>query len=264
MSVFPLLYKVFYDRKAVSEIIENGKGRCGKVLFALAFFIAVLICVRVYAALGEPGEKMAAEVSAQLPRVVFENGEITEPENFFLRFEPDRKDVFFVMDTTDGKPAAVLSDLPSSGFYVTKKAFILKNGGKIRMISFKDLNIADMTLEREDLSGFFIRFVRALRKTTVFVSFAVLLPLLFLQYVLYSYVVSLFSFAFSSALKTEIAYDKRVRMSALALMPAVILNETAVFAGAGFRLNWWLGLVLTLIYLFCFMKESETPQKETV
>lgn len=254
MSAFSLLYKVFYDKKAVSEAGMNGKGWGGKVLFALSVVVAVLACFNIYGRLKTLAGTDLSGFAARMPVVVFEKGEILRPENFKLRFV--QKDFFIVVNTTDENDPELESDLPPVGLYVRRKFLTIRNAGYVQHVSYESLNPDGMSLAPEDIRPLFIRFVDALTKVAVFLSFVILVPFVFLTYLLFGYISALLSFSVTSAWKISMDFKTRFRVSVLAMIPALLLNQLAVVIGANIRLNWWQAMIITLVYLFCFVKDE--------
>ena len=64
------------------------------------------------------------------------------------------------------------------------------------------------------------------------------------------------SYLMTFALHREPAYDERIRLAVLSMMPWTVLNALATLLGVNIRFGVASGLLLTLIYMFCFLKEE--------
>ena len=254
MNVFSTLYRVFYDKKLAVEFIKNGKGHGGKMLLVLALFTALAIAVRGYFEVGALKNLPVSEITENMPEIVFENNKIVSPENYYASFSDEEKTVSFAFDTTD-EPF-----MPSSvnGLFVRKDALISQNNGEIRIIPYRNsLNGKKLKITRESVRALFPKIVDGMQTAVPFVFVAVLTPAYFLWYIVLSYFYGGMSYLMTYALRRKLEYDERLRLSVLSLMPWAVLNALATFMNINIRFGTASGLLLTLIYMFCFLKEEK-------
>ncbi len=257
MTVFSMLYRVFYDKKLASEFIKNGQGRGGKVLFVLAVFVALSIAIRTFLTVDALKELPVSEMTENMPEIVFENNKIVSPENYYASFSDKENKVVFVFDTTDAPYS--LSD--KIGVFMRKDALIFQDKNETRILSYqKLLNGENLTLTRAVMEDLFRKIIDSLRKALPPVLFVLVVPALFVWYIVLSYFYGAMSYLMTYALHLEPAYDERIRLAVLSLMPWTVLNALATLLGVNIRFGAASGLLLTLIYMFCFLKEEREPK----
>ena len=257
MSAFSLLYRVFYDRKLASEFIKNGRKRGGKELFVLALFVAFSVAVRAFLTIDALKDLPVSEMTKNMPEIVFENDRIVSPENYYASFSDKEDKVVFEFDTTDAPLA--LSD--KTGIFMRKDALIVQDGNETRILPYRKLlNGEKLSLTRDVMADLFQKIVVSLRVALPFVLFALFAPVLFLWYIVLSYFYGAMSYLMTFALRRELAYDERIRLAVLSMMPWTVLNASAALLGVNIRFGVASGLLLTLIYMFCFLKEEREPK----
>ena len=253
MNLFSMLYRVFYDKKLAVEFIKNGTGRGGKVLFVLAVFVALTLSARGFLTVNALKELPVSEMTKNMPEIVFQDYKIVAPENYYAAFSDEQKTVSFVFDTSDAfvPPAG-------RGVYMSKDALIIQDTGETRIIPYqKMLTVKDLTVSREAMTAFVQRLIDAVRTFLPPIMFVVIAPVLFAWYILLSYFYGTMSYLMTYALRRELEYDERIRLSVLSLMPWMVLNALAALLDVNIRFGLASGVLLTLIYMFCFLKEEK-------
>ena len=138
-----------------------------------------------------------------------------------------------------------------------KDALIVQNGNETRILPYqKLLNGENLTITRDVMTELFQKIINSLRMTLPPVLFMLILPVLFLWYIILSYFYGVMSYLMTFALHREPAYDERIRLAVLSMMPWTVLNALATLLGVNIRFGVASGLLLTLIYMFCFLKEE--------
>ena len=253
MNFFSMLYRVFYDKKLATEFIKNGKGRGGKVLFVLAVFVAFSVAVRAFLTVDTLKDLPVSEMTKNMPEIEFENNKIVSPENYYASFSDRENKVVFAFDTTENP----LSFSDKTGIFMRKDALIVQNGNETRILPYqKLLNGENLTITRDVMTELFQKIINSLRMTLPPVLFMLILPVLFLWYIILSYFYGVMSYLMTFALHREPAYDERIRLAVLSMMPWTVLNALATLLGVNIRFGVASGLLLTLIYMFCFLKEE--------
>lgn len=254
MNVFSTLYRVFYDKKLAVEFIKNGHGRGGKMLLVLAFFVALSVAVRGFFNVGALKNLPVSEITENMPEIVFENDEIVSPENYYASFSDEAKTVNIVLDTRD-EPF-----IPSSadGVFTRKNAVIRLNNGEIRIISYRPFSKGkSLKVTRESVLELFPKVVDVMQIISPLVVLVGVTPFYFLWFAVLSYFYVGMSYLMTYALRRKLEYDERHRLSVLSLMPWAVLNALATFLNVNIRFGTASGLLLTLIYMFCFLKEEK-------
>ena len=254
MNFFSMLYRVFYDKKLAVEFIKNGTGRGGKVLFVLAVFVALTLSARGFMTVNALKELPVSEMTKNMPEIVFQDYKIVAPENYYAAFSDEQKTVSFVFDTTSDS----LVPPAGRGVFMGKEALIVRDSGETRIIPYqKMLSVKDLTVSRESMTAFVQKLIDAVRTFLPPVMFVVIAPILFVWYILLSYFYGAMSYLMTYALRRELGYDERIRLSVLSLMPWMVLNALAALLDVNIRFGLASGVLLTLIYMFCFLKEEK-------
>lgn len=254
MNFFSMLYRVFYDKKLATEFIKNGKGRGGKVLFVLAVFVAFALSVRGFITLDALKSLSVSEMTKNMPEIVFQDYQIVSPENYYASFSDENKTISFVFDTASDTfvPPA------GRGVFMGKKSLIVQDSGETRIIPYqKLLKVGNLTVSRESMTAFVQKTIDSVRMFLPPFMFVLALPVLFVWYTLLSYFYGTMSYLMTYALRRELEYDERIRLSVLSLMPWMVLNALATLLHVNIRFGLASGVLLTLIYMFCFLKEEK-------
>lgn len=259
MSVFSLLYRVFYDKNLATDFMRNGTGRGGKALFALSVLIALMVSVQIFLTMSQLMELPVEKITGSLPDIVIKNDQIVEPENYYSTYSDPEKNIYFILDTFSDK--VVLPKEPPVGIYMSKNSLVIQSGNEFRALPFKKLlKGKTLILNQEKMEQIFKTTMQALRNVLPFVFFILLIPGMFLFYVITSYFYGLMSYLMTYAMRRELGYDERMRLAVLSMTPWTILNALASLLGVHIRFGFASGLLLTLIYMFCFLKEDRTKQ----
>lgn len=256
MQAFSLLYRVFYDRTLGFSYVRNGKGFGLKPLVVLSVFISFLVSAKVFFLFSMITPETIARISAQMPEIVVQNGIITSPKDYMYTYIAPKEDVFFVFDTTRDLPD--LKELPSKGVYITARSLYSVNEKDSRPLPLDKLfrggnfvlNQDNMHKTMESLFGYFRNFSPA-------IVFFLFIPGIFFMYLLVMCFYAGVSYLMTLLLKTNMPFENRLRLAALSLMPVYILNALASVGGLHIRLGYS-GILITLIYMYCFFRESET------
>ena len=252
--MFSFLYRVFYDRTLFGSFVKNGKGYGLKPLFISTLFVAFCLSVKIFLIFRAVTPQLVDQIAEQLPEIIIEKGKIVSPENYEYSYVLADQNVFFVFDTTEKPPK--LKDLPKNGIYITSDALISVNADRIRRIPFVQLlNGKNLILNQtnmrqwgnETISLFRIIFPPIL----FFFSIPGVLSLYFLLCVFYAVI----SYLMTHITADSLQWDQRMRLAALSVMPACILNAVGFLLGCSFRLSR-IEIFITLIYMFCFLKDG--------
>ncbi|MBR4126903.1 MAG: DUF1189 family protein [Alphaproteobacteria bacterium] len=257
--MFSFLYRVFYDRTLFSSYIKRGKGLGGTPLFVLTLFAAFCVALRLFWLLFSFSMQPIDEFVSKVPRIVFEKGVITFPENerFSFLFNNDR--FFFVFDTT--KNPVSLKDLPSTGFYVTSDAIVTVRGNERHRIPFvKVFEKTDVSLDEKRLRTEITQTVSILKVLLPPLMFLFCMPGMFCAYFFLMLMLGAFSFFMTQAIKMPLSFAARMRLAALSVMPASIINMAGLISGANFHFGMF-GLLIALIYMYCFLKDGQIADK---
>lgn len=262
MQAFSLLYRVFYDKTLGVGYVRNGKGFGLKPLAVLSVFIAFLVFLKVFFLFSMITPETIARISSQMPQIVVQNGIITSPENYTYTYIAPKEDVFFVFDTTGDVPK--LNGLPSKGIYITARALYSVNEKDSRYIPLeKLLRSGNFVLNQENMHQTMESLFSYFRNISLALTFFLVIPGVFFMYLLVLCFYTALSYLMTMFLKTDMPFENRLRLAALSLMPVYILNALAFVFGLHVRLGTG-GVLITLIYMYCFFRESQPGRLSAV
>lgn len=257
--MFSFLYRVFYDRTLFSSYIKKGKGFGLKPLFVLTVFAAFCVAVRLFWLLSFFPVQPIDEFVSKVPHIVFEKGVITFPEDERHTFLFNGGRFFFVFDTT--KNPVSLKDLPSTGIYVTSDAIVTVRDSERHRIPFiKIFEKTDVSLDETELRTGITQTVSMLKFLLPPLMFLFCMPGIFCAYFVLMLIIAAFSFLMTQAVKMPMPFEARMRLAALSVMPASIINMASLISGANFHFGMF-GMLVALIYMYCFLKDGQTVKK---
>ncbi len=258
--MFSFLYRVFYDKTLFSSFVEQGKGYGFKLLFILTCFVALCLSVRVFFFLFSLSPELISEIAARMPEVVIEKGKIISPENYRYAYVSADKSVFFVFDTS--KDPVKLQGLPKNGVYITHDAVLSVNADKIKRMPFVQLlDGADVVLDQNNMRQWGNKTVSVMKLFLPPLCFVFCLPGVFSMYFLISFFYMLISYAVTFLMKKNLLWDQRMRLAVLSILPAYVLNAISFLLDFSVRIDR-MSIIITLIYMYCFLKDGERKQLE--
>ncbi|MBO4644016.1 MAG: DUF1189 family protein [Alphaproteobacteria bacterium] len=254
--MFSFLYRVFYDRTLFSVYIKTGKGYGLKPLFFLAVFTAFCLMGRVFFLFSSFSPQVAEEFISQVPEIIFEKGKITVPDDYRYVYVSQKGNLFFVFDTKDS--LVNLKNMPPFGLYITKDALVTVRRNELRRIPFVNiLNKFDFTLSQEDLRQ---SVKEAVSLSKIFVPpivFVFYSPFFFSSFLFMAVVFFILSFVLTQIVKVQMTTKERLRLVALSIMPAGVINGVGMLLNAGVLLEP-LSMAVVLVYMYCFLKDGQT------
>ena len=253
--MFSFLYRAFYDRTLFSFYVKSGKGYGLKLLIILAFFMALCLAGRVFWLFNSFSPQVIETFISQVPEIVFEKGVITSPDNYRYEDISQSGRFFFVFDTTDSQ--VNLKELPSIGLYITKDALITVHRNEMRRIPFVNiLRKVDFSLNQESLRQA-AKEAFSLTKTflplfVIVIYFPMFFSALFFMLCFYF----ILSFVMTQIVKVPLTWEERVRLVALSVMPAGVVNGAEILFHTRIPLEP-LSVLIALFYMYCFLKDGQ-------
>ena len=259
--MFSYLYRSFYDRSLFSSYIKGGRGYGFKPLFFLALTAAVVVAARVTAALfGVTATDIAALVDAiDMPETVIEDGRIVSPRDFKKTIVDEEGNTFFVIDTS-GDPVKT-DGLPAQGVYITNDAVTVFTRTKTTRTPFVSLlDDKNVTVNSGTLQMLGEEILKLCRQILPPVVLSFMLPILWAYYFLAAVFYGLLSYLTTWAMKTTLAWEERLRLATLSVIPAYVLNIAAFVFGASIPAS--LNVVLIAVFMVCFLLDGKRKDIE--
>lgn len=163
----------------------------------------------------------------------------------------------------DGRTAEI-KNLPPNGIYITSDALVSVNADKIRRIPFVQLlNGKDLILNQTNMRQWGNEMVSLFRFMVPPLLFFFSIPGAFSLYFLVCVCYAVISYLMTHITGKNLSWDQRMRLAALSVMPVYILNAAGFLLGCSFQLGR-IGIFITLIYMFCFLKDGDNAAPSAV
>ena len=257
--MFSFLYRVFYDRSLFSAYVKKGGGFGFKLLFVLTLFVAFSLSLRLFFLFSAFSQKPVDDFIGHFPQIVFEKGQIVSPENKFYSYIPESGRFFFVFDTT--KNPVSLKNLPPVGVYLSSDAFMTVHGNEIRRIPFVKLfRQPDFTLDQKDMRAGAEEIVSLSKFIVPLIVFVFCMPGIFCTYVAMMLSGIVLSFLVAGMVKVPLRLAERFRLAVLSSLPAGVINALGFLLGSNIR-SGMLGFIITVVYMYCFLKDGSRADK---
>lgn len=259
--MFSYLYKAFYDRTLFSSYVRGGRGYGFQPLFYLAVLAAVVAAARVTAALfGVTDADVSALVAAiDMPETVIEDGRVVSPKDFKKTIVDDKGQTFFVIDTS-GDPVKT-DGLPAQGIYITDDAVTVFTRTKTTRTPFAALlDGKNVTIDSGVLQTLGEEILKVCRRIVPPLTLVSVALLMWVYYFFAAVFYGLLSYLTTWAMKTGLTWEERLRLAALSVIPAYVLNVAAFVFDASVPSS--LNVVLVAVFMICFLLDGKRKEIE--
>ena len=249
-SIFHPLYMSFYSAELYQDVARNWKGVALGYLFLVMAILQLPFAVKVHVGFSKWVESGASEVVDKIPQIKIDHGEVsTNVETPYYIAEPtdtanrvsERSKYLAVIDLT-GK-YKTLEDV-NADVLLTKHSLAMRNQREVRAYDLSQ--VQTFYLDSARVHGWLNS--SRLFVAPAFYGFVLLFSFLYrvAQVALYAAVGMLFARSLNVALE----YAALMRLAAVAVTPAMILNEAAELAQLNLPLWSLLCLAIALGYLY--------------
>lgn len=254
-----LLFRSFYDKLLAESYIQSGHGIGFSPLFVLAVLSALVYAVYSLLFLSAFSPEMITEKIVDLPTIEIRDGKIVQPENFFQRFTL-ANGVHLTLDTT-ADPETMKEPSPNE-IYISKNGVQFVKGQKIELMPIsKLLGTENATITAENITEFVERASGEMTFILPLFVFLIVVPFLFLKYIILVYVLALFSYPATLFSKVSLHFENRMRLAAVSAIPVFTFNFIFGTLFGLFDLGMIVGVLITLIYLYFHL--SRIPAGQT-
>lgn len=230
----------------IRNYILNGKGIAAKYLAILSLVLTIVITIFFSIIYNVAAEKIGV-VPTRTGEIKIENGVIVSPEKQLIRdafvFD-DNMQLPLIIDTrTDSINTASLG----TGVYLSRSKIYVKSDRKTEIYDYPET----LTIEKRDYTDD-IKSYNAYASANVFVItfFVVLFWLL-----LYTMLLSFVSHIVSAIIKKPLAFEQRMRLSAIVLIIYQIGSFVLKFAGI--TISFFTGLIIMAALQAVFMSSRD-------
>lgn len=248
-----LLIHSFYNGSLSDTYVLNGKGLGFLSLFVLAMLTGLVYAVKValFAAEITPAEIQA--ITAQVPQIEIQNGQIVEPKDFFGRIQLS-DGVNVTLDTTQN--AAILNSPSPNSIYISKDAVHFVNGNQVELMPLERFfGTQNLTVKPEEMHTFVKKMLDVMYAAIPLMVFVIAAPLVFFKYVVINYFIALLTYAMTIYPRVPLAFEQRMRLSALCTIPVFVINLVFGTALDWFTLGTLGGVIVVFAYLFYYLAQ---------
>ncbi len=254
-KMFQAPLMAFFSPSFYRDVGLHWKGTGFIYLLLLLAFCWIPTFIQFHLSVSDYIKNKAPAIISQLPQITIIKGNafaaVAQP---YKIIEPDTKMILVLIDTT-GKTTSL--EETGAIVLVTKTgATVRKNDYETRTFSFK--NIDHFTLDQQRVAFWMEIFRRY--AALVFYPFAVVGSFAFriVQVLLYAAI----GFVFARWLKTENSYQSLLRLSVMAVTPAIIVRSVFRVAHVEIPFAWLLYFAAAMIYLFVGVKAASHEKKD--
>ena len=221
------IYKSFYSRDLYRDVAQNWGGGVVLYLFILLIISWLVFSVKAETSLVASFKIMAVKVAPQLPEIKIKDGILTTPESRpYLINDPDSNTLFAVIDES-GKYKN-LEDAPKG-----TKVLVTRDS----IYYFNEDNNSVKTQKIPDNLNFDVTAEQAQKILVTFGEWIwfIILPILLLGSFVYRLVQALiyavFGKIFAAMAGNPIEYSKILKLSFIAVTPAIVVSTILTTAG---------------------------------
>jgi len=237
-----ILWECFHSGDLYRRVAREWKGLGLFVLLAFTLGSVVIAAVRTHVEVGKWCSQHGPQLTAQIPTLLIENGEAStaEPGPFEIT-EPESGELLAIVNTEVDAPPA---DLGGALMYLSRTSLTVKNNETEKRVYELD-EVEQYVLDPEIASGYlgWIESWLAL----------ILLPFLFLGFGLVRIIqwlfFSLMALAAKSLGRINLSYRQLLRLTAVAMMPALWVDLIRDMAGAVIPLFGIVFITMIVIYV---------------
>jgi len=239
---FQAFYKSFYSCDLYRDVENNWGAEVVWYLALLLAFCWIVTVVNIQGAFTRSYEQLAAIITPQLPIIHIKEGRTITPENRpYIIKNPQTQEILIVIDTS-GKYQS-LSQIHTMMLLTKDKISYQVNAKEVKLRQLpNDLTLQIVPAEAKEVIGSIIKWSWVL-------FFPLLLLLSFLYRVIQAFVYALLGKFFALLADIPLSYMSIVKLSMVALTPAIVLGTLFGWFNITFHFQWLFYFILSMSYL---------------
>ncbi len=248
----PLVFS-FFSRSLYRDVAWNWKGLGFLYLLLLLTLAWIPATVALHRRAGALIDQFGPLVAGQVPAITITDGEVSlqEPQPYVIKI-PGRDAPLAVIDTT-GQTSP--RDMPGAAIFLTRRELIVRQErGESRVFDLS--SIKSFTLDRGKVEA----CGRLIRRWLAVALYPLLLLGSYVYRILQALLYGALGILFARLEKADLEYPDLVRLSCVAVTPAVVLDTLRGWMGVGTTFLWWFAcFAITTAYLFLAVRFSAEP-----
>ena len=249
-SVIQAIYMAFYSGDLYQDVAERWHGVGAAYLLLLVTLCWVPMLIKIHIGFADFASHDAPKIIGQIPPITIDKGKVSTTVDmpYFIK-DPDNGKTVAIVDTTgqvtslDGHPGVFL--LLTQNHLITRQSNM-----EVREYDLSQVQHFELTREKalDWLMTFKDLFV------PILAPFAILFGYIYriLQQLLYAAI----GMGFASASNVKLEYGTLMRLAAVAVTPAMIINTVSDVWGKSIPFWWLLCFAIAMCYLFFAVKSA--------
>ena len=241
-KIYHIPVLAFFSRELYRDVARNWKGTTFGYLFLLLLVCWIPLAMNLHRGVADFVEQEAPKLVSQIPEITITDGEVSidEPEPYYIR-DPDTGAALVVIDTTG--EISSLADTEAVGL-VTKNAVTFeKNAYETRTFSFRDIDYFVLT------QGKIYGWLDIVKRFAAPVLYPFCVLGVFVYRILQALLYAAFGLLITRIVKTELSYDSLLRLSVVAVTPAIIVATLLAMASIHLPMGGLWYFLATMSYL---------------
>lgn len=254
-SFYHPLWLSFFSKELYQEVGRRWSGvGFAYLLFLLAVAWAPLV-VKMHLGISRYMNQLVSREAAQFPRISITNGEVNvEPPGPHRIKDPDSGKDFIVIDTELGGEA--IDAIEGPAFIVTRNKLIAKQPQRNETRIWDLSGVKSFQMSGEDLQ----RWLRFLGNWMAALLFPLILLGSFVYRIVQALLYAAIGTAFAKGAPVALSYETLLRLAAVAVTPAVLVDTLKDVAGVQIPFWWFLCFLISMFYLHFAVKANAEPE----
>lgn len=253
-SMLQTFYLSFYSRDLYQDVRKNWKGTGFLYLLLLLALTWLPTMVSVHGNLTEEIRREAPKYIEQVPKITVVRGEVSidRPVPYEIA-DPATGEPFAVIDTSGTITAFEQTKAP---VLLTKTKFMYRHPRRAETRIYDLTAIEDLTIDRDDVG----RWVELFRKYFSIAAYPFALAGSFVLRVLQVLIYAAIGLLFVAMLRAGLDYPVLLRLTSVAVTPAIVLKMLSTAAGIHFPAPGLIRFAVAMGYLFFAVKANAEPE----
>ncbi len=248
---FQAMYMSFYSRRLYRDVAKNWGIGVVFYLFVLLALCWIAMMFKIQPVINTSFKSFANQIAPQVPEITIVNGIASTPEKkpYFIK-DPDKNTVFAIIDTS-GQYKDISSAPQGTVLLMTSTTLTFVDKSDTRIVKFP--TTLNMDIKPEVVKTKMIHFVGW--------GWVLILPFMILVSLIYRLIQALiyavFGLIFVATTGARLTYGETVKLSMIAVTPAIILGTVLSWFDIAFHFQMLLYFVLAMVYLFFAVKSNK-------
>lgn len=256
-NILQPIFWSFFSKGLYRDVAQNWRGNA-----FLYLFILLAICWIPAAYLMHQGinsflnSRIIVSVVEQMPIIKIHNGEVSidQPSPHFIR-DPQSNKILAIIDTSG--QITSLAKTRALVLLTKDKLYVRRSAKEVRVYDLKRVD------NREITKTFLYHILNFAKAWGVVLLYPILLIVSYLYRIMQALLYALFGMlVFAKITKASLNYQQLLRLSIIAVTPAIILGTVFNFFSIIFPYQWTTYFVMTLLYLFFAIRVNSRVNSE--